>query len=84
MMEDAEEHLIGFKSDRTKRLPPKIVPIPGETYVFGLFLNALNGFESKVMGFRWICSFISFLEKEKALWLEGGIFNIPHFGSLLN
>lgn len=36
------------------------------------------------MGFRWICNFISSLENEKSQRPEGGMFNVPHFGSLLN
>lgn len=62
---------------------PKKAHIPRKTCGFGLFLNALKGFESKVIGFRCIFNFISFLEKEKSLWQEGGMFNIPCFGSLM-
>lgn len=62
---------------------PKKAHIPRKTCGFGLFSNALKGFESKVIGFRCIFNFISFLEKEKSLWQEGGMFNIPCCGSLM-
>lgn len=84
MMGDAEKQLAGFKSDRTERLPKKVSIFLGIPVGLVGFLNVLNDFESKVMGFRCICNFISFLEKEKALLGEGGMFNIPHLGSLLN